>query len=204
MIKLTYFLEAIASSSCKLKTQIVVFFFSSSTVGEFQKFHKHNNGSPSKLTLGIERLMTGNSGTLVLSKLLLVCQWAPRFFDSRTEPKPENQYQNNVWMCHSCPEQNRPPLSIRCPPHVWLLKCVRRLTHSSFRYIAVAWEGELPCRKWDCECAFKRQRGCCCGAPELRVLEDQILSRMMGLWTELSRLSEGVLEVIGTFKQRHT
>lgn len=68
----------------------------------------------------------------------------------------------------------------------------------------MAWEGELLCRKWDCECAFKRQRGCCCGAPELRVLEDQILNRMMGLWTELSRLSEGVLEAIGTLKQRHT
>lgn len=84
------------------------------------------------------------------------------------------------------------------------MSVLNRRTHSSFRYIAVAWEGELPCRKWDCECAFKRQRGCCCGAPDLRLVEDQILNRMMGLWTELSRLSEGVLKVIGTLKQRHT
>lgn len=140
---------------------------------------------------------TENSGTLVLSKLL----WT-RFRDSRMEPKPENQYQNNVWMCYSCPEQYQLPLFTRCPAMFGsrvnvLMSVLNRRTHSSFRYIAVAWEEELPCRKWDCECAFKRQRGCCCGAPELRVVEDQILNRMTGLWTEVSRLSDGVLEVIG-------
>lgn len=68
---------------------------------------------------------------------------------------------------------------------------------------AVAWEGELPCRKWDCECAFKRQRGCCCAASELQEVEDQIFTRMMGLLTRMSQLGEGILEVIGTLERRH-
>lgn len=68
---------------------------------------------------------------------------------------------------------------------------------------AVAWEGELPCRKWDCECAFKRQRGCCCAASELHEVEDQIFTRMMGLLTRMSQLGEGILEVIGTLERRH-
>lgn len=61
----------------------------------------------------------------------------------------------------------------------------------------VAWEGELPCRKWDCECAFKRQRGCCCAAPEIQEVEDQIFKRVMDLSKEVSQLSESILEVIG-------
>lgn len=62
---------------------------------------------------------------------------------------------------------------------------------------AVAREGELSCRKWDCECAFKKQRGCCCGATELQEAEDQIFVRMMDLWTSMSQLGDHVLEVIG-------
>uniref|UniRef100_A0A3Q3XHW4 C1q domain-containing protein n=1 Tax=Mola mola TaxID=94237 RepID=A0A3Q3XHW4_MOLML len=33
--------------------------------------------------------------------------------------------------------------------------------------------GELPCGKWDCECAFKRQRGCCCAAAVLLLSSKQ-------------------------------
>lgn len=68
---------------------------------------------------------------------------------------------------------------------------------------AVAWRGELPCRKWDCECAFEHQRGCCCAAPELQEVEDQVFSRMMDLLTGLSQLGEDAVEVIGSQEHLH-
>ncbi|KAE8300750.1 Adiponectin 30 kDa adipocyte complement-related protein [Larimichthys crocea] len=77
-------------------------------------------------------------------------------------------------------------------------------TISSLRLAAVAWEGELPCRKWDCECAFKRQRGCCCAAPEIQEVEDQIFKRVMDLSKEVSQLSESILEVIGRIRVAFT
>ncbi|XP_062281463.1 cerebellin-1-like [Scomber scombrus] len=61
----------------------------------------------------------------------------------------------------------------------------------------VAWEGELPCTKWDCECAFKRQRGCCCAGPELQEMEDQIFGRVMDLSMSVSQLGDHILEVTG-------
>lgn len=67
----------------------------------------------------------------------------------------------------------------------------------------VAWKGELPCRKWDCECAFKRQRGCCCAANELQEVEDQIFMRIMDLLAGMSQLGEDVLEIIGILEHRH-
>lgn len=67
----------------------------------------------------------------------------------------------------------------------------------------VAWEGELLCRKWDCECAFKRQRGCCCANSELQETEDQIFVRMMDLSMRISQLGDGILEVIGTLEHGH-
>ncbi|XP_018520441.1 cerebellin-1-like [Lates calcarifer] len=70
-------------------------------------------------------------------------------------------------------------------------------TISSLRAAAVAWEGELPCEKWDCECAFKHQRGCCCANSELQEAEDQIFVRMMDISMRMSQLGESVLEVIG-------
>ncbi|XP_075320398.1 cerebellin 18 [Odontesthes bonariensis] len=68
---------------------------------------------------------------------------------------------------------------------------------STLRAAAVVWEGELPCRRWDCECAFKHQPGCCCGAPELQEVEDQIFVRMLDLWNSMSQLGDSILEVIG-------
>ncbi|TKS68926.1 Complement C1q-like protein 4 C1q and tumor necrosis factor-related protein 11 [Collichthys lucidus] len=76
-------------------------------------------------------------------------------------------------------------------------------TISSLRLAAVAWEGELPCRKWDCECAFK-QRGCCCAAPEVQEVEDQIFKRVMDLSKQVSKLSDGILEVIGRIRVAFT
>lgn len=62
----------------------------------------------------------------------------------------------------------------------------------------VAWQGELPCTKYDCECAFTRQRGCCCAAHELQEEEDQIFIRMMDLSNRVSQLGDSILELIGT------
>ncbi|XP_030281120.1 cerebellin-1-like isoform X1 [Sparus aurata] len=68
---------------------------------------------------------------------------------------------------------------------------------SSLRETAVAWEGELPCGQWDCVCAFKRHRGCCCAATELQEVEDQIFTRMMDLLASMSQLGASIVEVIG-------
>uniref|UniRef100_A0A673ZYQ1 Cerebellin 18 n=1 Tax=Salmo trutta TaxID=8032 RepID=A0A673ZYQ1_SALTR len=46
------------------------------------------------------------------------------------------------------------------------------------RDAAVGWTGALPCGKWDCECAFKSQPGCCCVANEMSMLEDHTFTRM--------------------------
>ncbi|XP_040891209.1 cerebellin-1-like [Toxotes jaculatrix] len=77
-------------------------------------------------------------------------------------------------------------------------------TISSLRAAAEAWEGELPCGKWDCECAFKRQRGCCCANPELQEAEDQIFVRIMDLSMRMSQLGESILEVIGGIRVAFT
>ncbi|XP_044202978.1 cerebellin-1-like [Thunnus albacares] len=77
-------------------------------------------------------------------------------------------------------------------------------TISSLRAAAVAWEGELPCTKWDCECAFKRQRGCCCASSELQEIEDQMFLRVMDLSKSMSQLGDSILEVIGGIKVAFT
>ncbi|KAM7419012.1 hypothetical protein PAMA_016229 [Pampus argenteus] len=77
-------------------------------------------------------------------------------------------------------------------------------TISSLRAAAVALEGELPCTKWDCECVFKRQRGCCCASHELQVIEDQIFLRVMDLSTGVSQLGKSILEVIGGIRVAFT
>ncbi|XP_041790022.1 cerebellin 18 [Chelmon rostratus] len=77
-------------------------------------------------------------------------------------------------------------------------------TISSLRAAAVAWKGELPCTNWDCECAFKRQRGCCCAAGELREVEDQVFARVMDLLTSMSQLGDSILEVIGGMRVAFT
>ncbi|KAG7486574.1 complement C1q 4 [Solea senegalensis] len=73
-------------------------------------------------------------------------------------------------------------------------------TLSSLKAAAVAWPGELPCRKWDCECAFKRQRGCCCANNQLQEVENKIFTRIMDLSEKISQLADNVLEVIGDVK----
>ncbi|XP_008315709.1 cerebellin 18 isoform X2 [Cynoglossus semilaevis] len=70
------------------------------------------------------------------------------------------------------------------------------ITISSLKAAAVAWEGEVTCHKWDCECAF-RQLGCCCASKDLQEADDQISSRLMSLSSRLSNLADNVLEDIG-------
>ncbi|CAB1348709.1 unnamed protein product [Coregonus sp. 'balchen'] len=68
------------------------------------------------------------------------------------------------------------------------------------RDAAVAWTGVLPCGKWDCECAFKSQQGCCCVANEMSTLEDQTFMRMVDMWEQLIRLDNDIEEVTGNNK----
>ncbi|XP_041919905.1 cerebellin 18 [Alosa sapidissima] len=65
------------------------------------------------------------------------------------------------------------------------------------RETAVSWTGELPCGNWDCECAFKRQRGCCCVAGSVFQLEEDMFGRMVGLWQGLSTLNSKLGELTG-------
>ncbi|XP_059199780.1 complement C1q-like protein 2 [Centropristis striata] len=77
-------------------------------------------------------------------------------------------------------------------------------TISSLREAAVAWEGELPCGKWDCDCAFNHQRGCCCATTELQQAEDQIYTRMMDLSVSMSQLGDSLLELLGGMRVAFT
>ncbi|XP_056612796.1 cerebellin 18 [Triplophysa dalaica] len=63
------------------------------------------------------------------------------------------------------------------------------------RETAVSREGRLPCGGWDCECAFRRQQGCCCAAKPLFDLEEATFMRMVGLWDGLSHLNNQIQEV---------
>ncbi|XP_051966446.1 complement C1q-like protein 2 [Xyrauchen texanus] len=60
---------------------------------------------------------------------------------------------------------------------------------------AVSWTGKLPCGDWDCECAFGRQRGCCCVAKPLFGLEEATFKRLIGVWEGLSHLNSQIEEV---------
>ncbi|XP_070684551.1 complement C1q-like protein 4 [Pempheris klunzingeri] len=97
--------------------------------------------------------------------------------------------------------------AITCTLFIFALlgDCVRaEVTISDLRKEAVAWQEELPCRKWDCECAFKHQLGCCCAATELQDVEDQIFVRLMDLSTSMSQLGDSILEVIGGIRVAFT
>ncbi|KAJ7990214.1 hypothetical protein DPEC_G00297990 [Dallia pectoralis] len=84
-----------------------------------------------------------------------------------------------------------------------LFLCASVKAQSTFdlmRDAAVAWTGVLPCGKWDCDCAFQRQRGCCCVANQVSALEDSTFARMVDIWGQLAQFSDGVLEVTGNTK----
>ncbi|CAJ1066147.1 cerebellin-1 [Xyrichtys novacula] len=58
----------------------------------------------------------------------------------------------------------------------------------------------LTCDKWDCDCAFKRQRSCCCGANDMFELEDKTFERITNLWIGVSSLKYSVMEFTAGFK----
>uniref|UniRef100_A0A3B4UE01 Cerebellin 18 n=1 Tax=Seriola dumerili TaxID=41447 RepID=A0A3B4UE01_SERDU len=57
---------------------------------------------------------------------------------------------------------------------------------------ALQWKGPLPCDKWDCNCTFNRQRGCCCGANDFYQVEEDTFIRIKYLWHDISTLNERV------------
>ncbi|XP_035009808.1 cerebellin 18 [Hippoglossus stenolepis] len=85
-----------------------------------------------------------------------------------------------------------------------LIPCGRGETESSridlVREAALKYQGELECGNWDCDCIFKQERSCCCGANDLYQLEDNSFKRMMNLWENLSELNSRVKEVTGNLK----
>ncbi|XP_077053507.1 cerebellin 18 [Siphateles boraxobius] len=78
-----------------------------------------------------------------------------------------------------------------------LCLCSRSEAATAFdllRETAVSWTGTLPCGGWDCECAFRRQQGCCCIANSLFELEEATFIRLVGLWEGLSHLNSQIEE----------
>ncbi|KAI2656601.1 Complement C1q-like protein 4 [Labeo rohita] len=76
--------------------------------------------------------------------------------------------------------------------------CSRAQATAAFdllRASAVSYAGSLPCGDWDCECAFKRQQGCCCIEQPLFDLEEATFIRMVGLWEGLSHLNTQIEEL---------
>ncbi|XP_016332343.1 complement C1q-like protein 4 [Sinocyclocheilus anshuiensis] len=76
--------------------------------------------------------------------------------------------------------------------------CLRAEATTAFdllRETAVSYSGSLPCGGWDCECAFGRQKSCCCIAQPLFELEEATFTRMVGLWEGLSHLNSQIEEL---------
>ncbi|XP_063062062.1 cerebellin 18 [Engraulis encrasicolus] len=70
-------------------------------------------------------------------------------------------------------------------------------TFQLMKETAVSYMGELPCGDWDCECAFKRQRGCCCVADDAMKLEDNTIERLVQIYMGIDDLANQVKEFTG-------
>nr|XP_046244866.1 cerebellin 18 [Scatophagus argus] len=57
---------------------------------------------------------------------------------------------------------------------------------------ALQWEGTLTCEKWDCNCTFNYQRGCCCAANDMYQVEEDTFMRIKNLWHSISTLNSRV------------
>ncbi|KAL6116454.1 uncharacterized protein ACO6RY_01070 [Pungitius sinensis] len=57
---------------------------------------------------------------------------------------------------------------------------------------AAAWQGSLPCAKWDCDCAFHKQPGCCCAADGMFQLEEDSFLRIKDLMRDVMSLGKKV------------
>ncbi|XP_047248345.1 cerebellin 18 [Girardinichthys multiradiatus] len=65
---------------------------------------------------------------------------------------------------------------------------------------AVQWNGSLTCSKWDCDCPFYRQRGCCCAANEMYQVEEESFKRIKYLWQKIISLNSSVNSLSDGFK----
>ncbi|XP_069003379.1 cerebellin 18 [Embiotoca jacksoni] len=69
---------------------------------------------------------------------------------------------------------------------------------------ALQWKGPVTCDKWDCNCTFKRQRGCCCATNEMHEMEEDTFIKVKYLWHEISRLNDRVKAVTDATKVAFT
>ncbi|KAM7399669.1 hypothetical protein PAMP_018917 [Pampus punctatissimus] len=65
---------------------------------------------------------------------------------------------------------------------------------------ALQWRGSLTCEKWDCNCTFTRQRGCCCAATEMYQVEEDTFMRMKYLWDDISMLNDKIQALTDSIK----
>ncbi|XP_014836277.1 PREDICTED: cerebellin-2-like [Poecilia mexicana] len=65
---------------------------------------------------------------------------------------------------------------------------------------ALKWGVPLTCSKWDCDCPFNRQRGCCCAANEMHQVEEESFKRIKYLWEKVMSLNSRVNALSGGFK----
>uniref|UniRef100_A0A667Y272 Cerebellin 18 n=1 Tax=Myripristis murdjan TaxID=586833 RepID=A0A667Y272_9TELE len=56
----------------------------------------------------------------------------------------------------------------------------------------MSFNGQLTCAPWNCECAFMRQRGCCCASNKMFELEETTFMRMTKLWGKLTKLTDSI------------
>ncbi|KAI4901364.1 hypothetical protein NFI96_014158 [Prochilodus magdalenae] len=81
-----------------------------------------------------------------------------------------------------------------------LCQCLRTeavITWDVVRQSAANWTGSLPCGEWDCECEFRKPKGCCCVAKPLFELEEATFMRMVGLWDKLTKLTQDIDDCMG-------
>ncbi|CAL1601727.1 unnamed protein product [Knipowitschia caucasica] len=60
---------------------------------------------------------------------------------------------------------------------------------------AIKWEGDIPCQKSDCSCAF-RSMGCCCGNQELQSLREHVSESFLNVSDRINQLQHEIRQVI--------
>ncbi|XP_042270902.1 cerebellin 18 [Thunnus albacares] len=73
-------------------------------------------------------------------------------------------------------------------------------TTEMLKQAALQLKETLTCDKWDCNCTFNRQRGCCCAAPEMYQIEEDTFIRMTYLWNDISTLNDKVQALTASMK----
>lgn len=64
-----------------------------------------------------------------------------------------------------------------------------------FKQAAEKWEGDVPCLKPDCECAF-RGLGCCCINSELQTLDDQVIQTFKDVSSNINQMKDEIITLI--------